>query len=110
MRTRSRYLFALAALLLLAACSDGGEATAPPEPAPASLTGLISSIEPAEGPIESFELVAPGEEARRILIDPERDYGFDLQHLHEHMDGEDPVKVALEEREGGLYATAIEDV
>lgn len=111
MRARSRYLgpLAVAALLSLGACGGGstGEATA--EQAPGSMTGVVATIEPPEGDIESFELVRPGEDAQRIYIDPELDYGFDLQHLHEHMADEGPVKVSLEEREGRLYATSIED-
>jgi hypothetical protein len=75
------------------------------------VTGVISTIDPPEGDIESFELVRPGDDARRIFIDPEADYGFDLQHLHEHMDDAAPVKVTLDERDAGrLYATAIDDV
>lgn len=113
MRARPRHLgaVALAALLLLGACAGGNEGDAPAEPAPASLTGVISTIDPPEGDIESFELARPDEDAQRIFIDPEADYGFDLQHLHEHMEDAAPVKVTLEERdEGRLFATAIDDI
>ena len=110
MRAGSRYLgaLALAAALLLAGCGDDApEETASP---PATLTGVIGSIEPPEGSVQSFELIRPGQEPTTILVDPELDYGFDLQHLHEHMDSADPVRVTLDERDDGLYATAIEDV
>lgn len=112
MRTRARYLgsLALAAILLLGACGGESDEAAPAEPAPGSVTGVISTIEPQEGPIESFEVIHPGEEARTIHIDPELDYGFDLEHLHEHMDQALPVKVGLEERDGTLYATSIDDL
>ena len=110
MRSRSRHLVLLAAvgLALLGGCADdSGEASSQ---SAKSLTGVISSIDPPEGTPESFELVRPAEDAQRIAIDPEADYGMDLQHLHEHMDGALPVKVGLEERDGTLYATSIEDV
>lgn len=112
MRARSRYLgsLAFAALLLLAACGGESDSSAPAEEAPAPLTGVISSIDPPEGAPESFDLTRPGEDPQRILIDPEVDYGMDLQHLHEHLNGVLPVKVSLDQRVDGLYATAIEDV
>ncbi|HJR46249.1 MAG TPA: hypothetical protein VJ927_11660 [Actinomycetota bacterium] len=107
MRSRSRYLGALALALVLAltACGDDGAA-----PAQETLAGVIDSIEPPEGDIQSFTLVRPGEDPMTILVDPEIDYGFDLQHLHEHHASADPVRVTLDDRDGRLYATAIEDV
>ena len=110
MRPRSRYLgaLALAVGLLLTGCGDD----APEETAatPQTLTGVIGSIEPPEGAVQSIELIRPGREPTTILVDQDLDYGFDLQHLHEHMDSVDPVRVTLDQRDDGLYATAIEDV
>ena len=110
MRARSRHLVALAlagALLLGGACGDDGEEAVP---AAEVVTGVIGSIEPAQGDIQSFELVRPGKDPVTVLVDPELDYGFDLQHLHEHMDSADPVRVTVADRDDGLYALAIEDV
>ncbi len=111
MRTRPRHLgsVAVAALLLLGACASENDVDAPAQPVPGAVTGLIRAIDPSSGPIESFELTRPGDETRQIFIDPGHDYGFDLEHLREHMDGAEPVKVTLDERDGQLFATAIED-
>jgi hypothetical protein len=45
----------------------------------------------------------------RILVDPERDYGFDLGHLEEHRSRAEPVIVKVREREGPDVALSIED-
>lgn len=111
MRSRTRYLgfLAFVALGLLGACANEVDSTGASQTAPSTVTGVIGSIDPPQGPIESFELVRPGEDPQRILVDPELDYGFDLQHLHEHMDEALPVRVGLENREGTLYAISIND-
>jgi hypothetical protein len=89
-------------ILLGLACS------AEPE-TPARVTGLITAIEQSDrGPITGFTVAADGERYD-IRIDPERDYGFDLQHLEEHLAQELPVHVTLEDREDGLYAVEILD-
>jgi hypothetical protein len=44
-----------------------------------------------------------------VMIDPTRDYGFNLNHLYEHLDTGDPVHVPLEQRDGTAYAAEIED-
>lgn len=89
-------------ILLASACSTEPEA-------PAEVTGLITAIEQSDrGPIASFTVDEDGQ-AYDIRIDRERDYGFDLGHLEEHLAQGDPVRVTLEEREDGLYAVEIVD-
>jgi hypothetical protein len=58
--------------------------------------------------VTSFELAAAGE-SYEILIDGDRDYGFDLTHLYEHQTSGDPVRVRLRERDEALYALRIDD-
>jgi hypothetical protein len=94
------------ALLLVLCASCGGEAR--PE-APTEVTGLITAIErDGAGSITAFE-VEDDDGPYRILIDPGRDYGFDLEHLVVHRDQELPVMVRLEDRAGDLYAIEILD-
>jgi hypothetical protein len=80
------------------------------EPLPPSvLTGVITEISTGTGgEVTGFELGAVGK-AYRILIDPERDYGFDLTHLYEHQTTGDPVRVRLQQRDDALYALRIDD-
>jgi hypothetical protein len=94
------------ALLLVLCVSCGGEAR---PKAPAEVTGRITAIErDGAGSITAFE-VEDDEGPYRILIDPGRDYGFDLEHLVVHRDQELPVMVRLEDRAGDLYAIEILD-
>jgi hypothetical protein len=58
--------------------------------------------------VTGFDLDAAGE-SYQILIDPARDYGFDLAHLREHQSTGDPVRVRLQQREEALYALRIDD-
>jgi hypothetical protein len=84
---------------LLVAC---GSAT---EPAPERVTGLISEIERGEaGQITSITV-----RGYEIRIDPERDYGFDLEHLAEHQVQRLPVLVRLDQRDDTVYAVEILD-
>ena len=94
----------LSALLCLGACGSGDEGGAP-----SSVEGVIIDIE-SEGfdDVRSFTLKA-GDRTYEIRIDPEVTYGFALSHLNAHRVGGDPVVVELEEREGDLFATSIED-
>ncbi len=100
-------LFLVGAIALsLSGCSS----EAPP--APDEVTGLIVTMTPESlggETVESFVL-EEGDETYEIEIDPDRDYGFDLGHLYEHHTDALPVKVELEDRDGTLVATAIEDV
>jgi hypothetical protein len=75
------------------------------EPAPERVTGLIEEIERGRaGEITDFTV-----RGYEIRIDPRRDYGFDLEHLVEHRVQRDPVRVTLDQRDGGLYAVEILD-
>ena len=92
-------------LLLFAGCGGADPADAPPE----EITGVIVDINSAGlDDVRSFELKA-GDDHYEIFIDPERDYGFPLSHLNEHRMTGDPVRVDLEDRDGDLYALAIDD-
>ena len=96
---------ALALLLVLSASCGGG---ARPE-APAEVTGQITEIErDGAGSITAFE-VEDDDGPYRILIDPGRDYGFDLEHLEDHRRTGDPVRVDLRSRGGRLVALTILD-
>lgn len=44
-----------------------------------------------------------------VWIADDVQYGFDLEHLQEHEDSGDPVRCALEERDGRAYALSIAD-
>ncbi len=97
---------AMWALLLVGAVACGGSERAPP---PERVTGPIMEIGRGDaGAIESFTVREDGR-TFRILIDPQRDYGFDLEHLEDHRTSELPVRVRLEQRNGGLYAAEILD-
>lgn len=88
--------------LVLASCSDS---KGPGD----EVTGVVVDIESAGlGQVEGFTLKA-GDDTFEILIDPDVDYGFNLDHLHEHRASADPVKVELDDRSGDLYALSIED-
>jgi hypothetical protein len=94
----------LVLLLGLSTSGCGGE-----EPAsPSVLTGVITEVAASGEKVTGFDLDAGGE-AYEILIDPGRDYGFDLNHLYEHQSTGDPVRVRLRERDESLYALRIDD-
>jgi hypothetical protein len=71
--------------------------------------GLISEIELKEGRPSAIT-VESEEGPQRILIDPERDYGFDLGHLEQHRNQEEPVSVEVKIEDGAEVAVSIEDV
>lgn len=105
MKMKSVRLAAVAFLVLLGACGDSGPGSGAPE----EVTGVIVDIESEGiGEVTSFEL-KDGDELYTIRIDPEVEYNFDLGHLHEHLQGSEPVRVDLESRDGFLFATTIED-
>ena len=111
MRSRPGHLalVILALALLLAACADSSEDNQPLPP-PSQAEGLITEITPPEGEPESFVLETEEHGTFEVLIAADVDYGFDLQHLHEHMDGDLPVRVQLEGRDGRATALSIDDV
>ena len=88
-------------VLLMASCG-ADEPEVPPR-----VRGLIVEIEGSRA-LNSFVLESEGERYT-ILIDPDRDYGFPLEHLREHEAQDLPVVVTSETRDGDAYATSIED-
>jgi hypothetical protein len=70
--------------------------------------GRIKEVDPQQGPPTSFTIRSGGN-VRRVFIDLDRDYGFDLGHLRVHLREAEPVRVILERRSGKLFARAIED-
>lgn len=93
----------LAAGLIVAGCSEE------PAPPPSVLTGVIMEITAGAGSeITAFDLDA-GEQSYNIRIDPDRDYGFDLNHLYEHERTGDPVRVRLRSEDEALFALQIDD-
>ncbi len=61
------------------------------------------------GDVRAFTIRSQGE-TYRFDIDPDHDYGFNLDHLNEHRTSGDPVRVRWEERDDGFVAREIEDV
>lgn len=103
MRARSLVALGLLVALVVPGC---GQKEPPP---PTALTGVITEISAGTGgEVTGFELGAVGK-AYRILIDRDRDYGFDLTHLYEHQTTGDPVRVRLQQRGDALYALRIDD-
>lgn len=102
----------LAALTALggAACGDDSDSGSNGDSAD-SYTGIITEVE-SEGlnEVTSFELKTQDDDTVTILIDPSVDYEFPLGHLEEHRVTAAPVDVAVEERDGDLYAQSIVDV
>jgi hypothetical protein len=97
-------------LVATVSCTAADPAFDPsPTPPPAEITGLITDLEYDGEQLTSFVVEARGD-SFEILIDPERDYGFNLKHLEQHLTEELPVQVALESKSGGLYAVDILDV
>lgn len=107
MRSRSRYLVLVAVGLvaLLAACGDENT----PIPPPSQAEGLITEIRPPEGEPDSFLIESGSDGTFEVFLSDDVDYGFDLQHLHVHLNEGLPVRVELEQRDGKTYALQIED-
>jgi hypothetical protein len=100
----------LTAVLLLSGAACASPAAETPEEAPAEVVGPITAVDrDADDRITSFTVPADAG-SHQILIDQQRDYGFDLEHLEEHRVTGDPVRVTLEQRDGRLYAVDILDV
>lgn len=91
-------------LLLATVAVSCGSAAAPPE----EVTGAITAVQSEGADISGFTLAA-GSASYQIAIEPERDYGFALGHLHEHHATGAPVRVTLRSTWGVLYATSILD-
>jgi hypothetical protein len=96
-------------LALGTACSSQPGTHTISEPVPlGDVTGLITELHFNGDQLQSFVLETR-EDSYEILIDPERDYGFNLKHLTSHRDQELPVLVETETRNGAHYAVAILD-
>lgn len=78
---------------------------------PDRVRGVITDLEPGDTSAEptSFELETAEGTDYTIRIAEDVEYGFDLAHLHEHLSAKDPVIVAIEERNGELFALEIDD-
>jgi hypothetical protein len=100
-------LVLVAVVLIHVACVDEPVADDLRDP-PEVITGTITEVNDEGGEISSMVIESEGL-ALQVRIDPARDYGFDLNHLYEHMETEEPVRVPLEEKGGDLYAEEIED-
>lgn len=99
----------LALLVFLAACGGGGgSASDVPTPPPDQVTGVITELQFDGDKLIEFD-VETFEDTFEILIDPDHDYGFNLNHLRSHRDQQLPVLVDLESRDGDLYAVNILD-
>lgn len=72
------------------------------------MEGLISQIELESGRPSAITLESE-EGPRRILLDRERDYGFDLGHLEEHRNTSQPVRVRVKQESGAEVALSIDD-
>ena len=97
------------ALALILALSVGCGAAEPAE-APSRIDGLIVAIERDDaGEIREFTVETREEERYEVAVDPERNYGFDLEHLEVHRQQALPVLVRLEDRGDVLYAVEILD-
>ena len=103
---RGRVVAAL--LVVLAACGGSEPLTSTDQD---RVVGLIVEIEPEEGTtVEGFVVEENDGDSFDIRIDQNLDYGFDLNHLREHMDGDLPVDVDIDQRDDRLIALSIEDV
>jgi hypothetical protein len=89
-------------------CSSAEPSGTGPGAAPTQVTGLITELT-YEGEQMTSLVVESREGSVEILIDPEYDYGFNLDHLEKHRTKGQPVQVALESRDDGLYAVDILD-
>ena len=94
----------LAASILIAAASCSASA----DPMPGRITGAVTEVRIEAGEVTAFT-VAGGAREYPVLVEADRDYGFDLTHLQEHRATGDPVIVELVWREGDAYALSILD-
>jgi hypothetical protein len=62
-----------------------------------------------DGPDHRFTVEESNHDVE-VHVARQRDYGFDLEHVEEHLARRLPVRVTLEERFGALYAVEILDV
>lgn len=75
---------------------------------PTEVTGPIVEVQRDGGEISAFTV--EGDDGRvEVWVADDVAYGFELEHLQEHADSGDPVRCALEERDGRAYALSIAD-
>lgn len=91
------------AMLALVSCGSNGAGEKP-----SRLEGIVTDVAIVDNVVESFQLETDGE-THTIVVDADRDYGFDLFHLEEHAHTGDPVVVELTSEGSQLVAIAIED-
>lgn len=97
--------FLIVALISAGCGGDGNDGAGTPD----EITGVILEIDSEGlGEVNSFR-VKDGDDTYTVRIDPGREYGFNLGHLHEHLQNAEPVKVELESRGDSLVAVTIED-
>lgn len=75
---------------------------------PSELTGTIVDVQSAGGEVQGFTLRSNGD-TFDLSIANDVKYGFDLDHLREHLATGDPIRCTVEEREDKLYALSILD-
>ena len=97
-------LLALPSTLVALGCEES-------EPRPGGtfeLVGVIVDVENPGGEVRAFTLRSD-DELFEIAIADEVDYGFNLDHLREHLATGEPVRCTVEERRGTLRALTILD-
>jgi hypothetical protein len=102
----------LVLVLSLATCGDAPRPATDAEPRPTmtEMVGVITEVHGSSGGVLWFQLSPlTSEDPTTWWIDPARDYGFDLSHLHEHLTTGDPVIVGGRMKAGRLVALSIED-
>lgn len=98
-------MFLIVALIAAGCGGNGDDGAGTPD----EVTGVILDIDSEGlGEVNSFR-VKDGADTYTVRIDPERDYGFNLGHLHEHLQNAEPVRVELESRGDSIFAVTIED-
>ena len=96
----------LAALALAAGAASCGDER---DPVPPAAVGVITAIDGSGSDVRSFTLETEDDGTLEVFIADDVDYGFDLAHLHAHETTGDPVRCALEDRDGRAYALEIVD-
>jgi hypothetical protein len=91
-------------LLLASVALACGSEAGPPE----VVTAVITAVQSEGADISGFTLAAE-DGSYQITVEPGRDYGFALGHLHEHHATGAPVRVTLRSTWGVLHATSILD-
>jgi hypothetical protein len=97
-----RFAAGFFALLMLVSCSSDEAPSGP-------LEGTVTNLNIEDGDVTGFDLVTDSGIVP-IVVDPQRDYGFDPLHLEEHQSTGDPVVVETETQDGDEVAVSIEDV